>query len=426
MTGVIPKLGWRYGLTYDGSSTESQGLITSFSPEYKAGLNANATIPLLRGFLWGEEWVQVRVTGLGQGIAHEDFRRQLMDSVQQIENAYWNLATRNLDLDVARKSLETARALLDQVNAQYEVGVVSRVEVVEAQAGVADREFRMIQAENQYRRAQDQLIDLVYGEQLRPATRLRIATSDSPESFQAFEVDETVAAEKAFSLRPELASMRRQVEQQRLQVKFSLNQRLPQLDLVGRYGYQGLAGKNQRPCVVGSVGFGGQVITSCPPEPPRRFGDADDRFLTPEAADQWSVGARLSIPIGNSTARANHRKSQVTLRQAQTREKRLEQSIILEVRDAVRNLRSAVQGIEAANRRVEAASEQLRAEQIRLEHGESTPFSVLQREEDLVEAESQKTGALKEYHDSVAALERAQGTILRGRGIVVEDALALR
>jgi len=92
----------------------------------------------------------------------------------------------------------------------------------------------------------------------------------------------------------------------------------------------------------------------------------------------------------------------------------------------VRGLRSALEGIEAADRRVAAAREQLRAEQVRLELGESTPFAVLEREEVLVDAERQHTGALQTYHDSVSALDRAQGTILRDRGVVVEEALPLR
>jgi outer membrane protein TolC len=99
---------------------------------------------------------------------------------------------------------------------------------------------------------------------------------------------------------------------------------------------------------------------------------------------------------------------------------------VKEVRDAVRNLQSALEGIEAAERATAAAQEQLRAEKIRLEHGESTPFDVLQREEDLVTSESQRIGALRVYHGSVTALDRAQGTLLEDRGIVLDEALRLR
>jgi outer membrane protein TolC len=87
---------------------------------------------------------------------------------------------------------------------------------------------------------------------------------------------------------------------------------------------------------------------------------------------------------------------------------------------------SSAEGIEAAERRSTAATEQLRAESIRLEHGESTPFDVLLREQDLVEAESQHIFALQAYQDSLAALDRAQGTILRNHNVVVEQARTLR
>jgi outer membrane protein TolC len=82
--------------------------------------------------------------------------------------------------------------------------------------------------------------------------------------------------------------------------------------------------------------------------------------------------------------------------------------------------------VQAAERAVAASAEQLRAERIRLEHGESTPFDVLLREENLVTAESQRIAALRVYHGQVTALDRAQGTLLEDRSIVLEDALPLR
>jgi outer membrane protein TolC len=134
----------------------------------------------------------------------------------------------------------------------------------------------------------------------------------------------------------------------------------------------------------------------------------------------------LSIPIPNTTARANVSKGELELRRANTNVRRVEQDIVKEVRDSVRNLTSALEDIEAAERFVAAAREQLRAERIRLEHGEATPFDVNQREDALVEAESRRIGALFVYHGSVTTLDRAQGTLLEDRSIVLDRALPLR
>ena len=107
--------------------------------------------PLLKGFLWNEPWLQVVTSQNLSGRSQEEFRQNLMDILVDIESSYWNLIAADEQLRVANKSLESNMTLLDQVRAQYDVGVVSRVEVVEAEAGVARSDVDRIRAENDYR-----------------------------------------------------------------------------------------------------------------------------------------------------------------------------------------------------------------------------------------------------------------------------------
>ncbi len=412
--GILPLLGWQYDFGYSGSRNETSSTIASLIPEYRSNVTFAFNAPLLRGFLYGQPWVQVRLSGKNSQIANEQFRRNLMDIVRGTEDAYWGLAAAARFYEVAKKSLETSRALLKQTQAQFQVGVVSKVEVTEAEAGVAQREFLLIAAENAYRTSQDGLVDLVFGPALTPTSSLEIVVSDSPEKYEPLDIDPNVAAEKALTNRPELLTAERNLEAQRIRLKFAKNQRLPQLDMVASYGTHGLAGVGQ------AVTFG--TITIPPPVGvPDQYGDTHDQFFQGSNSRTWTAGARLSIPVGNTSARSNVRISEIELHKAETFVARERQAIISDVRKAIRDVQSAVQGIEAAERRRIAAAEQHRAEQIRLEHGESTPFDVLQREEDLVEAESQKIAALRIYHASEVALDRAQGTLLEDRGIEVES-----
>jgi len=454
LVGLIPKLGWTYDLAFTGRRITTTSSISELSPEYNSGITGSITMPILKGFLWGQAWTQVKISGLGSEIAQEQFRQQLMDVVRGIADAYWDLAAQKENRAVANKSLETSRALLGQTNAQYEVGVVSRVEVTESEAGVADREFRQIGADNRYLTAQDTLIDAVLGPYLTPSSSLKVIPTDKPEEYTTFELDREESARKAFEKRPELEIARRQVEQTQISLKFARNQRLPQLDLVGAYGYRGLAGAtNPAEPIFGGVsqiqpvtepaainGVPGTLTTfqqvpvldsqgkriRQPVNVGRTFSSTDDDFFSADGAKAWTGGARFSIPLGNRAGRGGVDRAHLELRKARTFLRRLEQQIIIDVRKSVRDLRSAQLGIEAAERRRVAAQEQHRAEQIRLEHGESTPFDVLQREEDLVEAQSQKIGALQIYHSSVASLDRAQGTILEDRGVIIEEARPLR
>jgi outer membrane protein TolC len=156
------------------------------------------------------------------------------------------------------------------------------------------------------------------------------------------------------------------------------------------------------------------------------YSDNDDFWFDGQDNRVWLAGAVLSVPIPNTTARANVGKSELDLRRALTNVKRVEQDIVQDVRRSVRNLASALEGVEAAERATAASGEQLRAERIRLEHGESTPFEVLLREEDFADAERRRIEALQVYHTSVTTLDRDQGTLLEDRSIVLEDALPLR
>jgi outer membrane protein len=450
--GLVPYLGASYAITLSGQRLETNSSISSLSPEVRSGLSFNVTLPLLKDLIWNAPWTQLKTSRILYGEAGEEFRRSVMDTLQAIETAYWNLVAREEQWRVARKSLETRRALLSQVETQYEVGVVSKVDVVEAQAGVAEGEVNLILAENAYRTAQDILIDQVLGPHLTAGSRLEIEPTDRPEDYVQYEIDVEQAVAKALTRRPELASAKQEIERQQVLLRYAKNQRLPRLDLQAGYGFQGLAGKeNPSRINFGAVSPTTQSIIdqvndlnpSCdgtpsdpdcivPPAPPaplsikNGYGSTFDDYFTQRGADQFSVRGVLSFPIPNTAARSAVSRSELELRRARTRYKRAEQNVILEVRKGARDLKSSQQGIEAAERRRLAAEEQLRAERVRLEHGESTPFDVLQRESALVEAESQKIGALQLYRNSVVALYRAQGTILEARNVVIDDVRPLR
>lgn len=426
LRGVVPITSTQYDISFSGDRTRTNRTISSMREQWTSDLSFNFTQPLLRNLYWNQPWMQVQLSREAYGQSLEDFRGQLMDTVRGVEDAYWSAVATDEQQRVAVKSLEASQKLLEQTKVQYEVGVVSKVEVVEAEAGVAEREVELIDARNAYRTAQDTLIDHVLGAKLEPSSRMLVNPIDRPEEYANYVVDEEEAARKAMAQRPELASLDDAIKQQEILRTFNKNQMAPQIDMVASVGYQGLAGK---PCKINpSATFG------CTPAAAAfvsntfgsDFGSSLDNYFQKDGALNWSVGGVFSIPLGNHAPRARKRQAEIQLRRIQTERTRLVQGIVLEIRKAARDLRSAQEGIDAAERRRLAAEEEFRAEGIRLEQGESTPFDVLQRERDLVSAEGQKITAYQRYRGAVAGLERAQGTILERHNIVVEEARRLR
>lgn len=422
LRGQIPWLGGIYRVGYQGSEVDTNSRISVLSPEFRAGYVATLQIPLLRGLFWSDSWTLVRLSRIGVDLSSEQFRGRLMDVVRNTEDAYWGLLAAQDGERVAQKSLETAEALLEQTQAQYEVGVVSKVEVVQAEAGVADREFRLIRAAAVARNTQDALIDLVLGPYLEAETEITVAATDRSDEITVREVSAAAATEHAMARLPELVVARKNIERRKIEVAAASNDRLPQLDVVGSYGKSGIAGRTNPDCVDFTAG----VPCTDPPGLGTDFVDADRDFFNGRGAQSFGIAGVLSIPLGNNTARNLHDRARLELRRSETAYGRLEQSVISDIRRAARNLRAALEGIEAATRAEAAAEEQLRAERVRLEFGESTPFDVLQREDDLVRAQGQKILAQQTYHSSIAELDRVQGTILDRHQIVVEEAAALR
>jgi outer membrane protein TolC len=422
--GLVPYFGSEYSFQFDGERTTTNLPVQAFSPEYRSSFSLSVSQPLLRGLIWNEAWTRVKTSRIRYDESLENFRRRVMDTVQEVEDAYWNLIATSEQKRVARKSLQTAEALLDQTETQYEVGVVSKVEVVEAQAGVADREFNLIAADNRYRTAQDRLINLVLSTELTPDSKLRIEPTDPPKEYVTYHVDAEQATQRAFEQRPELKIADDAIERQKLELKFAKNERLPGLDIQFSYGNRGLAGK-KNPLLPDRDPLPPDPDAP-PPFPTGTFGDTLDDYLTSDAADQISARAVLTIPLTNTAARSRVSQTELELRRTTVQKRRLEQDIILEVRKAVRDLESSQEGIEAAQRASEASAEQLRAERIRLEYGESTPFDVLLREEDFVTAESREIEAIRLYRTSVTGLSRAQGSILANRNIAIDQISAVQ
>jgi outer membrane protein TolC len=429
LRGILPLASTEYSAQFHGSRRTYNSSVQVFSPEYDSGWSLNITQPLLRNLIWNQPWTRVRTTRLAHGSSEEGFRRAVMDEVQRIEDAYWTLIANEEALRVANKSLETASALRDQTKTQFEVGVVSKVEVTEAEAGVSQRQVELIRAENQYRNQQDVLIDLVLGPNLRASSTLEIRPTDRPDDFTPYEVDVEGAVSRAFEHRPELVQADRDIERSEVQLAFARNQRLPSVDGVFSVGQSGLSGEQSRhfQCrfVTDATSF-----AACLNRPSGHGdlsqGSFDNTYDDYNRSPQYVAGAQVSIPIPNTSARANASIGELQLARARTTKHRLEQQIIIDVRQAARNLQASQEGIVAARSAREAASEQLRAEQIRLQYGESTPFDVLQREEALVARERDEIGAFRAYRTSVTALDRAQGTILRNRNIDIADVATLR
>ncbi|MCG8589060.1 MAG: TolC family protein, partial [Proteobacteria bacterium] len=319
ISGMVPYLGAGLGVDVAGSKRRSNAAIATLSPEWDASVTVSASIPLLRGLIWNEAWTQIKVSHSLSVAAREEFRERLMDFVQSLEVAYWNVVAQRERLRVAEKSLATAETLLDQSRSQLDLGVQSELQVVEAEAGVGAREFALIRAQERHQLAQDRLIDLVLGTDLSGAANLRFVPTDAPDAFEHRAVDVTQAVARAFAQRPELAASQQEIERLEFQLRYAKNSRLPQFDLQASYSATGKSGDNNPDddlcsslasplCEAGESSESGNA----------GFRKSFSRISGANGGDLYNVRGVLSIPFPNTTARKAVAKAEVELRRATT------------------------------------------------------------------------------------------------------------
>ena len=401
-TGRIP-LGLSYRSAFSVGRIETNSAFAQLSPQSTGTWINELRIPLLEGLYRNDTDVRVIRQGLARDVSIEDFRREVSDEIQAVERSYWELRAAREGLTVAQKSVATARKLREQTEVQYEVGVVSRVAVTQAISGEAQRDAALIIARNREENAHDNLLNRTLAPNAAGYVETQI-TLDNPE-FLEYKLDLQQAVDRALQFRPELLSAKKRVEDSEVQLSLARNKLLPRLDVVGRYDRASLTGRPE-------TGTFGDTARS-----------ASADLVSKAGETTWAVTAEVEFPLFNQQARAAASRQEIAYRRTLAEFRRTEQSVVLETRTAARTLQSAADGIAAQERAKDAAAEALRAEQERLRVGDSTPFQVLEFEEDFAEAENGLIGAFQVYRNAITALERAQGSLLEAHEISLYDEL---
>jgi outer membrane protein TolC len=141
--------------------------------------------------------------------------------------------------------------------------------------------------------------------------------------------------------------------------------------------------------------------------------------ITKATQDNWNAQLTYRIPIGNRAAKADYARARLLREQSEVDLDNQQQTIRVEVRSAVRGVTSGIKRVEAARVNVRLQQKKLEAEQKKFENGMSTSFEVLTFQNDLADAERAEIQARLDYIKSLAALERAKGTLLESRGLTL-------
>jgi outer membrane protein len=433
--------GTNMSVGFTNSRITTNNVFNTYSPQISPAFQFRLTQHLLQGFGFLPNTRLIRLTKNNREISDVAFRLQVITTVDQIENMYWDLVFAYENVRVQQESLAFAQKTLSDTNKQVQIGSLAPIEVVRAQSTVASDQQNLIQAQNNLQLQQllmkNALSRTLVDPVLADAEVIPTSSIALPEQEPITPVQDLV--NDALGHRPELSESRIDLNNRQINNKAIRNAQLPTLDLFAYYGGSGLAGSqnpanlcaNQPPAEQAEgfcSGFNPSIPTTppggatvIPPVAPVGYTSALNQLVNSTAPDK-GVGLTLTIPIRNRSADALQVRAQLEYRQAQMREQQIENQIRIEVRSAQFNLQQNRAAVVAAQAAVALGRQSLDAEQKKLNLGASTGTLVLQNQSVLATNESNLVSAMAAYEKSRIELDRATGVLLDHAGILMSDA----
>lgn len=413
MQQALPFGGASYGVSFDGSRAVSNAPRVPFSPQLGSNLNAQFTQPLLRNFRIDSRRQQLLLAHTQQSIADIQLQQRITQTSRNVRAAYYNLVGAIAGLEVAQQSLELSRESLRNNQTRVEVGTMAPIDIVAAEAEVASNEENVIIQEAAIQTAQDQLRTLVMNPQQPGFWTAKFRPTDQPMlAPQVIDVD--AAIKNALANRTDILEFKRQMETTDINLKLAQNQRLPGVDLTGRYGVTGVGGTQFS---FKNTGPNGEILDV--PERTigavRSFSDVlrdvfGNNFRT------WSLAVNVSYPLGTSEADTAVAQGKLQKQQQQTTLEALEMQVATAVRQAGRQVNTTLKRVEATRRARELAEKRLEAEQKRFTVGLSTTFELFQAQRDLSRARQNELNATIDYNQSLVDFEAVQVAPIGGGG----------
>jgi outer membrane protein len=352
-------------------------------------VTATFSQPLLRNRgLWYYEAQERRAT-LSRDAAILAKRLAAIQTVQGVVSAYWDLVLAERQVAITQSALDLAKERLRITQIGADVGKLPRSEIPAVQQIIATREEDILNSE---------LAVLERSIALRRAAGLPIGAGelglrvDPDLAMRDVTWDLGQLTDRAYAASPELAQLAKQDASTHIDIDVTENGLLPQLDAAL------------------SLGPTGQNESAS------------------EAAKQLAEFKAIAIS-GSLTFTQSLRRDDVRGRQREFRETlhKLEVNAFDLRAQIAQAMARAVAGLELARRRValsqraiDLANENIKIESDRFNLGKATNFDVLNRQEELRQAELRKVQAMIDWHKSETVVQALTGDILPTFGVTVE------
>jgi outer membrane protein TolC len=382
----------------------------TLNPQLYSNLQVIFQQQLLAGFGTGPNLRYLRIARTNQKIGEIAFKAQIIATVTQICNIYWDLVNAYDTEQVGERSVAFATETLDTSRKQLALQAIPEMDVLKAESEVATRqqdltvartnlELQELYMKNAITRSFD---DPVLQElPVVPTDHLAAQIQPETEPLQQGIAD-------ALKNRTEILENALDLSNRELTRKSARNNLLPQLSLYGFYS---------------GTAFGGvpnPAFASSNTAPGGYGGTLQDALNN--SSPEYQVGLQLQMPLRNRQAKADQYRTELEYRQSQVYAEELKKNIVIEVRNARYAVEQGASRVDAAKQARDLAQRTLDIMQKEQKLGAGSNQQTLSAEHDLSMAESALVTAQTAYEKARIQLKYSTGSVLEQYGISIDDA----
>ena len=456
-TGTGINLSWNNSRV---SSTNAQNI---FNPAIQTTLFATVTQPLLNGFGLLVNTHFIQVAKLNKNISDYQFKQQVITSLTQVADAYWELVAARDNVGVQQQAVATSDKFYSDTKKEVDIGTVAPLNLVQAEAGQATAKQSLVNAQTLQSQDQLALWNLI-SKNAQAFHDVEIIPLDSantpPPPVEQIPLEDAV--KEAIANRPDVLQSAEQLKVDDINIKVARNALLPFLNLQAQYGAVGLSGNTNilsssqvpgsavvTPCTAGNPncptsGFAPVTVEAQDPNNPGGPLILVPVFLPPgtvtkvTGVNQAGLGSALNsafrgqfpdyganitltIPIRNRVAQAASVDAILLQRQDETRYRQFVNNAAVAVHTAQITLAQDRVSVDAAAKTSDLDRQTLDAEQKKLQLGASTVFNVVQDQNILAQAQGAEVRARVNLQEAKVAFDNVLARTLQVFSITIAE-----
>lgn len=376
--------GGTVALSTNASKLLTNSEFSTLNPAYDADVSLSMRQPLLQGF--GTDVNRATRNRALVGVDRADFvlQGQILDVVLETEEAFYDLAFQRATLKVRLAAREVAEQFLEENRFRRSNGMATNLDVTQAEVGLADQSVLVLNSEQAVSDAEDLLRTLIGNKAFDlPISELEVDLSTDPVP--------SVAAAYGVALK----------RQPEYQAALSITERLGYDVILARSGSRPILD------VGGALGYTGRDDS---------VRNAYEGIPTGEGY-HWQVDVTYRIPWGLRSGKARLQQAELTLLRENMRIMDLEQTMMRDLRTAIRAAETGLERVRIALLRSQLSQQEYELEKAKFEAGLSTSRLVLDAQQRSDAARVSEMLSYVGLKNAWSGLRRVQGDSLEAYGL---------